>query len=55
MAKDEQWIAVYEVVLEAIADGGLLQDPPTTEDEVRFLAETISDHIVGAFKSERRQ
>ena len=54
MAEDKQWAAVYEVVLEALADGDVLQSPPRTKEEVGFLAETISDHIVGAFRPEPR-
>ncbi len=48
MAADKEWVAVYRVVLEALADVDVLQSPPRTEEEVGFSAETISDHILGA-------
>ncbi len=55
MGEDKEWVAVYKVVLEALADGRVLEDPPTTEEEVEFLAETISDHVVGAFRTALRR
>ncbi len=55
MAEDAEWNSVYAVVLEALADGAVLERPPRQEHEVGFLAEKISDHIVAAFKTEPRR
>lgn len=55
MAEDKAWLAVYKVVLAALADVDVLHSPPRTEEEVGFLAETISDHIIGAFRPEPRR
>ena len=50
-------MAVYDLVLEGLEDHHVLDDPPKTEEEVGFLAETITDHVVGAvhLSDEQRQ
>lgn len=51
MGKDHNWIAVEKVVREGLDDGFRLDNPPTTEEDVMWLAATITDHVVGAFKT----
>lgn len=44
------WQAAYEVVLEALLqDREIHLDPPVNEEDVGFVAETVADHLVGAF------
>lgn len=51
MGKDHQWVAVYEVVRKALLeDVELDMHPPENEDDVAHVAETVTDHLVGAFK-----
>jgi hypothetical protein len=54
MGKDHRWMAVRQVVEEALADDDVQNRLPTTEDEWGFLADTITDHIVARFKTEAR-
>ncbi len=64
LAREEQtvamgthaWVAVYDVVLRALNDDvGIVANPPTSPDEVEFVAETLADHIVEAFVTQPRQ
>jgi hypothetical protein len=52
---DQNWIAVNQVVEAALADGAILERPPGTDDEVMWLAATITDHVVAAFVTEPRR
>ena len=55
MATDDHWVAVYEVVREALLQDVELQKyPPRNEDEVGHVAETVTDHLVGIFTFMRR-
>ena len=51
---DEEWAAVYEVVMRGLKDWAVPDHLPTTAEEVGFLAETVTDHVVAAFRTERR-
>jgi hypothetical protein len=42
-------VAVERVVREALADADVLGYPPKTDEELGYLAETITDHVVAAF------
>lgn len=51
MGKDQQWVAVYEVVRKALLqDVELDTHPPENEDDVGHIAEIVTDHLVGAFR-----
>jgi hypothetical protein len=52
---NHQWVAVNKVVEAALADKAILEHPPATEDEVMWLAATITDHVVAAFITEARR
>jgi hypothetical protein len=52
---DQSWIAVNNVVEKALADGAILERPPGTDDEVMWLAATITEHVVAAFVTEPRR
>ena len=52
---DQSWIAVNKVIEAALADGALLERPPVTDDDVMWLAATITDHVVAAFVTEPRR
>ena len=55
MGVDHHWGAVYEAVFEALLnDRELHRHPPGSEEEVGFVAETVTDHLVGAFVLTRR-
>lgn len=54
MGTDHEWAAVEAVVREALADADVLGDPPKTEEEIGYLAETITDHVVAAFVTQPR-
>jgi hypothetical protein len=54
MGTDHEWVAVEAVVRAALADADVLGDPPRTEEQVGYLAETIADHVVGAFVTQPR-
>lgn len=55
VAKDDEWAAVYEVVIAGLNDWAFPDHPPRTPEEVGFLAETVTDHVVATFKTERRR
>ena len=50
----EKWENVYEVVLAGLDDAVNLENPPKTKQELEWAAETVTDHVVGAFKTEAR-
>ena len=52
---DQNWIAANEVVEAALADGAILERPTAIDDEVMWLAATITDHVVAAFVTEPRR
>ena len=55
MAEDKEWAAVYEVVLSALVDDvDLLGYPLKTPQDVEAVAETVTDHVVGKFRTEGR-
>jgi hypothetical protein len=45
---DGNWLAVHDRVRQGLEDFGVLENPPTSEIEVGYLAETITDHVVAA-------
>jgi hypothetical protein len=52
---DHHWVAVYEVVRDALLEDVQLHlDPPSNAEEVGHVAETVADHLVGQFIFERR-
>lgn len=56
MGTDHHWVAVHDVVLKALLqDVALHSNPPTNEDEVGDVAQTVADHLVGEFTFVRRQ
>jgi hypothetical protein len=54
MGVDRAWTAVREVVEQALADQDFVRNPPATEQEWGHFADTMTDFIVAAFKTERR-
>lgn len=50
MGTDHDWVAVNEVVEAALRDAQVLETPPTTEEELGFLAETVTDHLAMALQ-----
>jgi len=40
-------MAVRQAVEDAFADDDVLENPPTTEEEWGFLADTVADHVTG--------
>ena len=56
MGTDHHWVAVNEVVRRAlIQDVEVHKLPPENENEVGNVAETVTDHLVGAFTFLRRE
>jgi hypothetical protein len=56
MGTDHHWVAVYEVVRRALLqDVEVHKHPPEDETEVGHVAETVTDHLVGAFTVLRRE
>ncbi len=56
MGTDHHWVAVYEVVRRALLqDVEVHKHPPENENEVGHVAETVTDHLVGAFTFLRRE
>ena len=49
MGKNQDWLAVEKVVSEGLADGFRVDDPPTTAEDLMWLAATITDQVVAAF------
>ena len=45
---DSNWLAVHDRVRAGLADYGVRENPPMSEVEVGYLAETITDHVVAA-------
>jgi hypothetical protein len=45
---DSNWLAVHDRVRQGLADYDVVNHPPTSEVEVGYLAETITDHVVAA-------
>ena len=55
MGTDHHWAAVYEVVRQSLLqDVELHKHAPENEDQVGHVAETVTDHLVGAFTFLRR-
>jgi hypothetical protein len=55
MAVDKEWVAVERVVRAALYDDRqVLKHPPESDEDWMGLAETITDHIVAAFKTTPR-
>ena len=55
MDTKEQWSAVYDAEREALLDAAVHLHPPTTEEEVGFVAEKVTDHLVARFVVDRRR
>ena len=55
MGDDSNWLAVREHVLRGIKDYHVLDNAPTTEQDVDDLADTITDHVVTAVELSRDQ
>jgi len=55
MVQDREWAAVERVVRAALDDADVLRTPPATDEELGFVTETITDHIVGAFVTRPRE
>jgi hypothetical protein len=51
---DEEWQAVEKVISAGLADGDVLNSPPKSENDVMWLAATLTDHVVAAFRTECR-
>jgi len=49
---DRMWVAVEKAVRAGLDDKIVLDDPPQTEEDVMWLAATITDHVVSAFPFE---
>jgi hypothetical protein len=47
--EDKEWVAVERAVRAGLDDVHVLTDPPKTDEEVGWLAATITDHVVAAF------
>jgi hypothetical protein len=46
---------VNELVIRGLKDADVLGHPPTTEQELAYMAETITDHVVAAVELSREQ
>ena len=51
----QEWAAVEEIVRRALHDQIDLANPPTTDDDLMWLAAGVTDHIVGAFVTQPRR
>ncbi|HSH60876.1 MAG TPA: hypothetical protein VK988_14815 [Acidimicrobiales bacterium] len=54
MGEDKEWVAVERAVRAGLDDADVLTDPPKTDEEVGWLAATITDHVVAAFETKPR-
>jgi hypothetical protein len=47
---DHDWVAIYEVVEAGLRDANVLESPPSNEEELGFLADTVTDHLAAALQ-----
>lgn len=47
---DHDWVAIYELVEAALRDANVLGSPPKSEDELGYLADTVTDHLAAAWQ-----
>lgn len=52
---DQVWVAVEKAVRDGLDDKSVIEAPPKTEEDVVWLAATISDHVVGALDDATRE
>jgi len=53
---NEAWIAIRRAVQAGLDDdGSMLENPPRTEEEVGYLADGITDYVVGAIDEASRR
>lgn len=45
---DRVWVAVEAAVRAGLEDKAILERPPRSEDDVMWLAATITDHVCGS-------
>ena len=45
---DRVWVAIEAAVRAGLEDKAVLEDPPRTEQDLMWLAATITDQVVGA-------
>jgi len=50
----QEWAAVEGIVRRALHDRIDLANPPTTDEDLMWLAAGVTDHIVGAFVTQAR-
>jgi len=50
MGTDHDWVAINEVVEGGLRDANLLESPPATADELGYVAEKLTDHLVAALE-----
>jgi hypothetical protein len=49
---DLVWVELEAAVRAGLDDKGVLDDPPKTDEDVMWLAATITDHVSGALPKE---
>lgn len=49
---DLVWVELETAVREGLRDKSVLEDPPKTDEELGWLAATITDHVCGALPRE---
>lgn len=46
------WLAYENAIQDALADRGVLTDPPVTQEDWMWVAATIADHVCGVLPRE---
>ena len=49
---DRFWVAIEAAVRAGLDDKAVLKDPPRTDQDLMWLAATITDHVVAAIGQE---
>lgn len=47
---DHDWVAINEIVEAGLRDANVLESPPTTDEELGYVAETVTDHLSAALQ-----
>ena len=47
---DHDWVAINQIVEAGLRDANVLESPPATEEELGYVAETVTDHLSAALQ-----